>query len=170
MTSVSDFPSAEELAQRAKAEFNADFKKRWKARGDCGEFTNDIWAWSEMLEQMGWMVELYDNQIPEFSTYVNFDKKLLTNRNVKAFHAQKALAQIIDDMFAGKTGRWFYYWEEVQDDAHRHVRDGDEYKDSEHYMTVWYSMELRVRELADDEEIPLAPKGVETEPVFFGAD
>jgi len=156
MNKVSQFPNAYERAQKVREDFNADFKKRWQARGDCGEFTNDIWAWQEMLEQSGWIVQLHDNVMQESATFVNFDKKLLTNRNVKAYHAQKALALIIDHMFEGKTGRWLYYWEEVHDEEHRHVRDGDEYKDSEDYMSVWYSMELNVREVPVDEDIPLA--------------
>lgn len=157
MNNVAQFPSADERAQKVKDDFNADFKKRWQARGDCGQFTNDIWAWQEMLEQSGWIVQLYDNIMQESATFVNFDKKLLTNNNVKAFHTQKAMSDIIDCIFAGHTGRWLFYWEEVHDEAHRHVRDGGEYKDSEDYMTVWYSMELYARELADGEDIPLKP-------------
>jgi hypothetical protein len=164
VTNVSQFPSKEELAQRTKGEFNADFKKRWKARGDCGEFTNDIWAWQEMLEDMGWIVQFYDQIIPEFTAFVNFDKKLLTSNVPKAYHMQQMLAQIIDRMFEGATGRFLYEWKEVHDDAHRRVYDGDEYKDSEYYMMVWYAMELFSREMADDEDIPAKPVEVYTGP------
>jgi hypothetical protein len=167
MTNVAQFPDAQTRQQKVREDFNADFKKRWLAKGDCGEFTNDIWAWQEMLEQSGWVVQLYDNSMQESATFVNFDKKLITNRNVKAYHAQKALSLIIDHMFEGKTGRWLYYWEEVHDEAHRHVRDGDEWKDDpEYYMSVWYSMELYVREVQDGEDIPLAPVVEYTEPMI----
>lgn len=155
MTNISDFPTEEERAQKTRDEFNADFKKRWKARGDCGEFTNDIWAWQEMLESMGWIVQFYDNLLPEFTAFVNFDKKLLTANIPKAYHMQRAMAQIIDRMFEDATGRHLYEWKEVQDEAHRQVRDGEEWKDdAEYYMTVWYSMELFVREMAADEDLP----------------
>lgn len=158
MNNVVSFPDAQTRAEKVREDFNADFKKRWLARGDCGEFTNDIWAWQSMLEESGWIVQLYDNIMQESATFVNFDKKLITNRNVKAFHTQKALAQIIDCIFAGHTGRWLFYWEEVHDEAHRNVRDGDECKeDPEYYMSVWYSMELYARELGETEDIPLKP-------------
>jgi murein L,D-transpeptidase YafK len=160
------FPTAEERAQRVRDEFNADFKKRWKAKGDCGEFTNDIWAWQEMLEQSGWEIQLYARHIAVFTTFVDFDAKLIVNNNPKAFHAQGALREIVDRIFADAKGRWLFYWEEVHDEAHRHVRDGDEYKDSPYYMTVWYSMELRVREMAEGEDLPL-PSAEEIAPVML---
>jgi hypothetical protein len=158
MINVSNFPTAEERAQKTRDEFNADFKKRWKARGDCGEFTNDIWAWQEMLEQTGWIVQFHDRVMPEFVAFANFDKKLLTAHIPKAQHMHRTMVQILDQMFAGATGRFLYEWKEVHDDAHRQIRDGDEWKDvPEYYMSVWYSMDLFVREMAPDEDIPKQP-------------
>lgn len=157
MSTVTQFPDAAERAQKTRDEFNADFKKRWQARGDCGEFTNDIWAWQEMLEQMGWTIKFYEYGLIEFTMTVDFDEKILRANIPKAYHMQRTMASAIDSMFEGQTGRWFYEWKEVHDDAHRHVRDGDEWKDDkEYYMTVWYSMELYVREIQEGEEFPAA--------------
>lgn len=157
MTNVSQFPTEEERAQKTREEFNADFKKRWQARGDCGEFTNDIWAWQEMLEQMGWTVQFYARGMIEFTMTMDFDQKILTANVPKAYHMQKTMTHAIDQLFAGETGRWFYEWKEVHDEAHRRIYDGDEYKDSEYYMMVWYAMELFVRKMATDEQFPMAP-------------
>lgn len=155
-----------DFSKAANLQWQEEFKKRWKAKGDAGEFTNDIWAWQEMLEQDGWIVQFYDNVMPEFSAFVNFDKKLLTANIPKAYHMQKTMSAMLDVLFAGSaTGRYLYEWKEVHDDAHRHVRDGDEWKDDkEYYMSVWYSMELFVREMKPDEDIPVAPKEI-SEPV-----
>nr|DAF93741.1 MAG TPA: hypothetical protein [Myoviridae sp. ctshb19] len=160
MTEILAFPDKAERAELTRAKFNEDFKKRWKARGDCGEFTNDIWAWEEMLKEQGWIVQLYDNIMQEFATFVNFDNKMLCNNNPKAYYTQKAMEAILDRLFADEpaTGRWLFYWEEVHDEAHRHVRDGAEWEGSEDYGTVWYSMELRVREILVGEDIPLRAK------------
>lgn len=159
MSNVSQFPTEEERAQKTREEFNADFKKRWAQRAEGpGEFTNDIWAWQEMLEQMGWTVQFYSRVLPEFTTFVDFDKKLLTANVPKAYHMQRTMEHIIDLLFWSEaTGRYMYEWKEVHDEAHRRVYDSDKYKDSEYYMMVWYAMELFPREMAPDEESPTAP-------------
>lgn len=158
MSNVAQFPTDEERAQKTRDEFNADFKKRWTQRAEgAGEFSSDIWAWQEMLEQMGWAVKFYEYSLIEFTMTVDFDEKILRANIPKAYHMQKTMAPAIDSMFAGQTGRWFYEWKEVHDDAHRHVRDGDEWKDDkDYYMTVWYSMELYVRGIMAGEEFPVA--------------
>lgn len=156
-----------DFSKAANLQWEADFKKRWKAKNEgAGEFTSDIWSWQEMLEHDGWIVQFYDNIMPEFSAFVNFDKKLLTANIPKAYHMQKTMSAMLDVLFAGgATGRHLYEWKEVHDDAHRHVRDGDEWKDDkEYYMSVWYSMELYVREMTPEEDIPVAPKEIR-EPV-----
>lgn len=157
MSSVTGFPTKTERIERNMKAFNEDFKKRWQARGDCGEFTNDIWAWEEMLKEMGWEVNLMDRAMEEFNSYVDFDARVFSNHNVKAGHAHKAMDSMLAMMFAEVKGRWLLYWEEVHDDAHKHVRDHEEWKDSDLYMTVWYSRDLFVRELKDGEEYPRAP-------------
>jgi hypothetical protein len=142
------------LEDVAKAKWEEDFKKRWRSSGN---YTGNIWDWEEWLKSEGWDVTLYDKVLPEFHTYVDFDNKVLRNNNVKAYHAHYALKAIVERIFAGTTGRVLFYWEEVHDEAHRHVRDGDEWKDDpDYYMSVWYSREMYFRELNADEQPPVA--------------
>jgi hypothetical protein len=138
----------------AKQKWEEDFKQRWIAKG-AGDYTAGIWDWEALLKDEGWQVDIYNNKIVEFSTLVDFDNKILLNRNPKAYHAHHAMKAALDMKFNGGTGRWLFYWQEVHDEAHRHIRDGDEYKDSEYYMTEWYSMELYSRELNPEEEFPV---------------
>jgi len=147
------------FSEAANRQWQEDFKKRWIAKGDAGEFTNDIWAWEEMLKQDGWVVQFFERVLPEFTTFVDFDKKLLTANVPKAYHMKQIMASMLDTLFAGGAqGRWLYQWKEVQDDAHRNVRDGDEWKDDkDYYMTVWYSMELYIRELDVDVDALFTP-------------
>ena len=146
MNKVLPFPSKEELAERRRRKANEELKKQMLGRGNSvGQFTQDIWAWEEMLQAAGWSVDLYDRDIAEFSTFVDYDAKVLRNNNPKAFHTQHAMDQILIYAFDGATGKYLFYWEEVHDEAHRNVRDGDEWKGTELYMSVWYSMELRVK-------------------------
>ena len=160
-----------DFSEAANRAWREEFKKRWKDKGSAGLYTDDIWAWEDMLKDNGWIVQLYDTVMQESATFVNFDKKLLTNNNRKAFHTQKAMSAILDKLFAGNaTGRWLFYWEEVNDEAHRHVRDGDEYKGSDDYMTEWYSMELYSRQMGADEDIPLGPVSEKTELLLESAD
>lgn len=56
----------------------------------------------------------------------------------------------------GQTGRVLFHWEEIRDEAHRHVRDDEECKGTELYGTIWYSREMFQRELAEGEEPPVA--------------
>ena len=147
MTNIIDFNAA------VKSKWEEDFKKRWTATG-AGDYTSDIWTWEKLLIQEGWNIDLYNGKITEFSTLADFDNKILLNNIPKAYHAYHGMKAALDMKFSGASGRHLFYWQEVHDEAHRHIRDGDEYKDSEYYMTEWYSMELYARELKEDEEFP----------------
>lgn len=139
-----------DLAALTKTKWEEDLRKNQRT------FTADIWEWEEWLKLEGWTVDLGDKTLPEFHTYADFTNKVLRNNNVKAFHAHYALKAVIGNIFAGETGRILFHWEEIQDEAHRHVRDGEEWKGDELYGTVWYSREMFQRELADGEEPPAA--------------
>ena len=122
-------------------------------------FEGDIFAWTDLLrEKHGWLVEMGDRLMPEFTTFVNFDKRMLAHNNPKAYHTRQTLQNISDMIDGGAEGRWLFWWEEVRDEAHKFVRDGAEYEGSDLFGTVGYTMELSVRQMADDEEIPLAGK------------
>jgi len=141
------------LEDVAKAKWEEDFKKRWRSSGN---YTGNIWDWEEWLKSEGWDVKLHDKTLPEFHTYVDFDNKVLRNNNVKAYHAHYALKAIVGNIYAKETGRVLFYWEEVHDEAHRHVRDGEEYEGSADYGTVWYSREMYSRVLTEGELPPVA--------------
>lgn len=142
------------FSEAVKQKWEADFKKRWRETGNEGDYTSSIWTWEEMLESMGWDVQLHNRTVKEFCTYVDFDNKVLLNNNPKAYHAHQAMNAALIKLFEGCVGRWLFYWEEVHDDAHRHVRDQPEWEGSELYGSVWYSMELHERELKADEAFP----------------
>ena len=132
--------------------WEADFKARWAGRSAN---TDEIWAIQEWLEGLGWSVTLYDKQLPEFHTFVDYTNKVLRNNNVKAYHARLALRAVAANVMVNERGRVLFYWEEIRDEAHRNVRDQEEWKGTELYGTVWYDRELHSREMEDDEEPPV---------------
>lgn len=142
-----------DLATFANQKWEEDFKKRWRA---SGEYSGNIWDWEEWLKQEGWTVDMYNKTLPEFHTYADFTNKVLRNNNVKAYHAHYALKAVIANIYAEETGRFLFYWEEVHDDAHKNIRDQEEWKGDELYGTVWYSREMYSRELTEGEEPPIA--------------
>ncbi|MND37653.1 hypothetical protein D3C80_283440 [compost metagenome] len=119
-------------------------------------FEGDIFAWLEVLEnEHSWLTNTGFNFLPEFNTYVNFDGKILGHNNPKAYHTRETLQKISDMIGAGTTGCWLFWWEEVRDEAHKFVRDTEEYAGSDLFGTVGYTMELFSRKMADNEEITL---------------
>lgn len=148
MSNVVDFGA------HVKNKFNEDFKKRWKAKGSAGTHTDGIWAMQEELENAGWKVDLHNDEIGNFHTYVDIDKKLILNCNIKAYHADLAMQEVCRLLEEMETGRFVLHWQEVHDDEHRRVREGAGYEDlvgTPDYGSVWYSRELFLRVLADTE-------------------
>uniref|UniRef100_A0AB39CDQ1 Uncharacterized protein n=1 Tax=Pseudomonas phage HRDY3 TaxID=3236930 RepID=A0AB39CDQ1_9VIRU len=122
-------------------------------------YEGDILAWTDMLrDKHGWSTEMFNNVLPEFVTFVDFDHLLIIHNNPKAYYTRETLQKISDMIDTYQTGRWLFSWAEVHDDAHRFVRDGEEYEGSDMYGTVGYTMDLTVRPLATDEEIPVKGK------------
>ena len=123
------------------------------------QFEGNIFAWFKTLRrEHGWEINTR-SRMPEFTTLVHFDNKMgpkgMAHNNSKAHYTRLTLQKVSDMIDAGQSGRWLFWWEEVHDEAHKFVRDTEEYVGSDLFGTVGYTMELFCRKLAWDEAAPI---------------
>ncbi len=148
MSIVSQFPTAAERNKRSFEEWQKDYIERRRAEGTLGDYSSDIFDWQEMLEGMGWNFTMFakNNQLAEGNMYADFDQKIILLHMHKAKMTHTALNEMIQDMFAGQTGRKLYYWQDILTERYER-EDG----------TFYYAMEFKERVLEHDEMLPTSP-------------
>lgn len=148
MNNVAEFPTSEERGKRSFAEWQKDYVERQRAAGTLGDYSTDIFNWQEMIEGMGWNFTMFakNNQLAEGNMYADFDQKIILLHMHKAKMTHTALNEMIQDMFAGQTGRKLYYWQDILTERYER-EDG----------TFYYALEFKERVLEPGEEPPTAP-------------
>lgn len=126
---IVDFPTVED-------QFNHRLVKRTLAEQPESDSAY-IFRTHESLTKAGWKTNLFaTNDLPEMTTVVDFDAKVIIHNNHKAYHTLKVLNEIQEHISLKTSGKWVFYY--VNGDVTFHD-DG----------SLFFVQDLRVLQLPD---------------------